>query len=246
MRDLIQECYPTHGVIGEEFPATRADAEFVWVLDPVDGTKSFVTGTYGFGTLVGLCQNGAPILGVLNQPVLNERWLGVRGCQTLLNGRPISTRRCAAVSTAALFTHDPLCPDALPPAETSAGYQKLMGSARFKRFSQDCIAYGVLAAGCADIVVEALQWPWDYIPLIPIVSGAGGALVGWDGSELMLDRSGPSKTSVVAVGDKDMLPEVVSMLGGDADESVGEAVSMLRALGFVTPRSARDHVPADG
>eukprot|EP01052_Picozoa_sp_SAG31_P035481 SAG31_NODE_4288_length_3377_cov_4.228493_2_plen_251_part_00 len=148
MRTLIEERYPDHGVVGEEYStsANAGTADYVWVLDPVDGTKSFISGTYGFGTLIGLCYRSVPVIGLLHQPILGERWLGVRGRETLFNGKPCRTRSCAEVGLATLFTHDPFATAVSDPSSSaSRGYTKLASVVRLKRYSMDCIAYGLVA-----------------------------------------------------------------------------------------------------
>lgn len=183
MRDIIARHFPDHGVIGEEFGAEREDAEFVWVLDPVDGTGAFVSGLPTFGTLISLCYRGRPVLGVINQPVLNERWIGVEGQGTLFNGQPIRVRPCERLDQATLFTTSI---EAFRTEADAAAYQRLAGTTRLRRFGCDCYAYGLLALGCADLVCETGLKVYDYMALAPVVTGAGGILTDWENRPVSL------------------------------------------------------------
>jgi inositol-phosphate phosphatase/L-galactose 1-phosphate phosphatase/histidinol-phosphatase len=186
MRNLISAAFPDHGIIGEEFPDTNTGAPFTWVLDPIDGTKSFITGKPSFGTLVSLAQDGVPILGLIDQPISRERWLGSTGRDSTLNGAPARTRPCPALSDAMLYTTSPY----LFPGDTEAGFQALRACVRHALFGGDCYSYGLLASGFADIVVEAGLKPYDYASLVPVVEGAGGVITGWDGEALTLASDG--------------------------------------------------------
>lgn len=186
MRALIAERMPEAGVFGEEMGAERADAEFVWVLDPIDGTKSFVTGKPLFGTLIGLVHEGTPIVGVLNQPVLNERWVGVAGRPSTFNGEPIRTRACATLADAWLYATTP----AMFEGADEAAWKRLAKAVKFPLYGADCYAYGMLAAGWTDLVAEAQLKPYDWCALVPIVEGAGGRITDWQGNALGLTPVG--------------------------------------------------------
>ena len=194
MRDLIRRRFPDHGVLGEEFGAADLDAEFVWVLDPIDGTKSFITGRPLFGTLIALLQAGRPILGIIDQSIIGERWQGVAGQPSTHNGRPISVRPCADLGQAVLFATSPRM---FGGGGLRQAYQRLEERVRLPMFGGDCYAYGLLAMGFADLVVEASLEPYDYMALIPVIAGAGGLLTDWSGAELTLDSAG----AVIAAGD---------------------------------------------
>jgi inositol-phosphate phosphatase/L-galactose 1-phosphate phosphatase/histidinol-phosphatase len=194
MRDLIRRRFPGHGILGEEYGATDLDAEFVWVLDPIDGTKSFITGRPLFGTLIALLHGGVPVLGVIDQSIIGERWLGVTGQASTHNGRPIAVRACAGLAQAALFVTSPRL---FETEGSRRAYQRLEDSVRLPMFGGDCYAYGLLAMGFADLVVEASLEPYDYMALIPVVTGAGGLLTDWSGAALTLDSAG----AVIAAGD---------------------------------------------
>jgi myo-inositol-1(or 4)-monophosphatase len=200
MRRLIGEAFPHHGVIGEEFGATAAGAEYVWVLDPIDGTKSFISGLPLWGTLIGLLHRGTPCYGLMNQPFTRERFFGDGRAAHWEGFRPdgaptkrrLRVRPCASLDHATLMTTSPkLIPEPFRPR-----YEALEAKTRLTRYGGDCYAYCVLAAGHVDLVVEAGLNAYDIVALIPIVEGAGGIVTSWDGGD-------PSKGgAIVAAGDK--------------------------------------------
>lgn len=208
MRELIRAAYPGHGILGEEHGDEALDAEFVWVLDPIDGTKSFITGRPLFGTLIALAHAGRPVLGIIDQAILRERWVGVAGEAAAWNGRPIRARPCPRVEDAVLFTTSPLLFD--PGAEREA-YERVQARVRLPMFGGDCYAYGLLAAGYADLVVEAGLAPYDFMALAPVVEGAGGRATDWQGRPLALSSSG----QVLAAGDARAHAAAAALLGGD-------------------------------
>ncbi|HXP96716.1 MAG TPA: histidinol-phosphatase [Telmatospirillum sp.] len=193
MRQLIEQANPDHGIFGEEYGAVRTDAEWVWVLDPVDGTKAFITGKPSFGTLIALLHKGTPVLGIIDQPILDERWLGVAGRETTLNGEPIHVRSCPELRLAALYATAP----EMFTGDDQIAWAALRSRVKLPRYGADCYAYGLLAAGYVDLVVEASLQPYDYLPLVAIIEGAGGLLTDWQGHRLGLDSDG----RVVAAGD---------------------------------------------
>ena len=193
LRALIETRFPEHGILGEEHGSRRTDAERVWVLDPIDGTKSFISGVPLFGTLIALAERGTPVLGVIDQPISRERWIGARGHKSTLNGAPISTRACPTLAAAALFATSP---DMFRGADAE-GFQRLKGAVKLARFGGDCYAYGLLAAGFIDLVVEAGLKPYDYAALAPVIAGAGGSMTDWSGKPLGLGSDG----RVLACGD---------------------------------------------
>ena len=187
MRALIEEAHPDHGILGEEFDFVRTDAEYAWVLDPIDGTKAFVTGMPVFGTLIALLREGRPILGIINQPVTHERWVGVAGRRTTLNGRPISTSRTARLADAAHYaTH----PSMFCQGEDWTKVKSLLAEVKSSRYGGDCYAYGLLAAGFIDLVTEARLKIYDFMALIPVIEGAGGVITDWNGQQLTGDSDG--------------------------------------------------------
>lgn len=208
MRALLRERFPEHGIWGEEFGPDRADAEYLWVLDPIDGTRAFVTGRPLFGTLIGLLHRGVPVLGMIDQPATGERWTGVASRPTRFRsplGGVAGCRPCAALAEAELSCTSP---DMFEPADRP-GFERLRGAARRVTWGGDCYAYGLLALGLVDVVAEATMKPWDWAALVPVVEGAGGRVTGWAGERLTLESDG----RVLAVGDPALLAEAVALLG---------------------------------
>lgn len=173
LRAMIGQTFPGHGILGEEFGSERTDAECVWVLDPIDGTRAFIGGLPTWGTLIGLSRNGVPVRGMMHQPYLAERFTG-DGRSARLRApsgeRTLRTRRCADLAQAILATTDPRLFAAGAEAER---FRSLEGQVRMSRYGADCYAYCMLAAGQIDLVVEAGLKPYDIVALIPIVEGAG-------------------------------------------------------------------------
>ena len=194
MRAIIEAEYPDHGIIGEEMGDLRPDAEFVWVLDPIDGTQSFITGKPIFGTLIGLARDGAPILGVIDQSILGERWTGAAGRPTTFNGEEIHTRDCARLADAWL---DATSPEIFGGGDDWAAFKRLRNDVKHPGYGADCYAYGLLASGFIDLVAEAGLKPYDFTALAPIVEGAGGKITDWAGARLTLRSDG----RVLAAGD---------------------------------------------
>ena len=208
MREMIKERFPDHGIVGEEYGRENENAEFVWVLDPIDGTKSFIAGLPLFGILIALLHNGRPVVGVIDQPYARERWVGVEGKPTTLNGKEIHTRPCPALKQAVLFsTADKLM---FVKPEEKRSFNALCSETKIERFSTDCYGYGLLAAGFGDIICETDLKLYDYAALVPVVTGAGGVMTDWAGNDLFdsPDRDGKA----LAVGDKRLLKEAVEVL----------------------------------
>ena len=193
MRALIAEHYPDHGILGEEHGSDRTDAEFVWVLDPIDGTKSFISGIPLFGTLIALLHEGRPVLGVIDQPISHERWRGLSGQPTTFNGKKIRARPCGALGAATLFAGSP---DQYRGKDADA-VARLIASVKLTRYNGDCYVYGLIASGFVDCVVEAGLKPYDFCAILPVIEGAGGVMTDWDGHNLGLASDG----RVVAAGD---------------------------------------------
>lgn len=186
MRALIAESYAAHGVLGEEHGATDTGADFVWVLDPIDGTKSFISGIPLFGVLIALLREGRPILGIIDQPISRERWLGRAGAPTTLNDAPVRVRPCPALDRAALFA---TAPDMFQ-GEDAMAFERLKRRVRLVRHGADCYAAGLLATGFVDLMVESTLKPYDYCALVPVIEGAGGTITDWAGRPLDLDSDG--------------------------------------------------------
>ena len=207
MRTLIRRSFPSHGIIGEEYGEERADAEYVWVLDPIDGTKSFISGMPAWGTLIALLRAGEPVFGMMNQPFIRERFSG-DGAKAHYRGpagaRDLRVRACAELAEAVLFTTSPLL--------MNAGDRELFGrveqTVRLSRYGGDCYAYCMLAAGHVDLVIETGLKPYDVLPLVPIIAGAGGVITTWDGGA----PNGGGR--IVAAGDKRLHAAALEMLRG--------------------------------
>lgn len=206
MRAIIEAERPDDGIIGEEYGRVREGARYVWVLDPIDGTRAFVAGRPLFGTLVALLDEGRPVLGVIDQPIIGDRWVGAERRPTLFNGQPASTRRCAAIAEARIGTTSPhaFC------AETFAAFDRLRSGVRDTLYGGDCHNYGLLASGHLDLVVEAGLQLYDFAALVPVIEGAGGRMTDWQGRSLGRDSDG----RVVAAGDASLIPAVLEKLGG--------------------------------
>lgn len=189
IRERIADRYPSHGIIGEEYGSEQVDAEWVWVVDPVDGTGAFVAGLPTFGTLIALVHDGTPVLGVLDQPILNDRWTGLSfsgvSGRTTHNSHAIHTSSTTNLEGSIGFATDPTMFD----STAQAAWRSLSTRLDRVRYGIDCYAYGLLASGFVDIVCEASLKSWDYMALPPIVRGAGGRMTDWDGSELTLASS---------------------------------------------------------
>ncbi len=186
LRERIELAWPSHGLLGEEYGATRMDAEYVWSIDPIDGTRSFISGWPLWGTLLALLRHGKPVLGVLDMPVLDERWIGHTSVGTTMNGLPCRTRACETLAAATLYT---TTPDMFSPDEWSR-FDRTSRDAYARRFGGDCYGYGMLAAGHIDAVVEANLMPYDYLAIAPVVEAAGGVMTDWEGRALGLDSGG--------------------------------------------------------
>ncbi|CAM5315908.1 histidinol-phosphatase OS=Afipia felis OX=1035 GN=hisN PE=3 SV=1 [Afipia felis] len=205
MRRMIKESFPQHGIVGEEFGNERPDAEYVWVLDPIDGTKSFISGMPIWGTLIALTHRGLPAYGMMHQPYIGERFSGDNGA-ALYQGRngkrKLSTRRCASLAEATLFTTSPR----LMNEADRAQFGKVEKEVRLSRYGGDCYSYCMLAAGHLDLVIETELNPHDVAALIPIVHGAGGIMTTWEGAGA--EKGG----RIVASGDKRLHETVLKML----------------------------------
>ena len=205
MRELIGEAYPGHGILGEEHGSERTDSEFVWVLDPIDGTRAFIAGKPTFSTLIALVRNGTPILGVIDQPVNGERWIGAAGMATRFNGDPVATRACPTLDHAILNTTSP---DLFDSADRPR-FERLAATTRETLYGGDGYAYGLVASGFIDLIVEADLKPYDFCALAPVVEGAGGIVTDWRGAKLTLDSEG----HIAAAGDAALHARAIGVLG---------------------------------
>ncbi len=186
LRERVAARFPAHGFVGEEFGATPARGALTWVVDPIDGTKSFVTGRPLFGTLVALLENGRAVLGVVDIPALDERWQGAAGIATTANGQPCRTSRVESLGDATLYATSPDMFD----AALGPRFERLSRAVRFRCFGGDCYAYALLASGHTDLVAEADMQPYDYLALVPVIEGAGGVVSDWQGRALGMESDG--------------------------------------------------------
>jgi myo-inositol-1(or 4)-monophosphatase len=206
MRRMIHARFPSHGVFGEEFGKTNAEAEFVWVLDPIDGTKSFISGVPLFGTLIALVHQGQPVLGCIHQPILEQLMIG-DGSITTLNGDVVKCRGTTQLSDATLVVCDWLSPGRY---QDGAAFERLCYRERIARTWGDCYGYLLLAAGWVDVALDPIMHPWDIAALIPVVRGAGGIITGWHGDEAF------HATSIVAAATNVLHGATLAALGATA------------------------------
>lgn len=192
LRELICQRFPSHGILGEEHGASGAGAELVWVLDPIDGTAPFIAGVPVFGTLIALAAAGQPLIGVMHLPVTRQRWEGVMGRDTKLNGHQVRARSCASLGQAILTSSNP---DFFSAAERPA-LDALRARTAWRIYGGCCMSYGLLAAGRTDVAIDTGFKVWDYAPFRPIIEGAGGVITDWHGQPLTL----ASGNQVLAAG----------------------------------------------
>lgn len=204
MRRFINEHCPGHGIKGEEFGDENLVADFVWVLDPIDGTKSFMTGKPLFGTLIALCYQGRAVVGVIDMPILDERFTATHCGGAQRNHAPINTRACPSLAQAALYATTPY----MFTGDAGEKFNQLVVQVKYPLFGADCYGYGLVASGFADMVVEAHLKPYDYLACGLIVTEAGGIAKDWQGRDLALD----SGDRVVVCGDPSLLPPSLAIL----------------------------------
>ncbi|PZU84356.1 MAG: histidinol-phosphatase [Chelatococcus sp.] len=207
MRHLIKRQFPAHGVLGEEFGNENIDAEYVWVLDPIDGTRAFISGIPVWGTLIGLMRSGSPVFGMMHQPFTGERYSG-DGRETRYEGpggpRKLRTRQLADLSAATLMTTTP----ALFKGGEAEAFARVESRVRLSRYGCDCYAYCMLASGHVDLVIESGLQPYDIVALIPIVEGAGGIVTSWEGG------SAAGGGRVVAAANRTLHEAALALLAG--------------------------------
>lgn len=204
MRAVLAAEAPDHGIIGEEHGAHRPGADLVWALDPIDGTKAFITGKPLFGTLIALVHQGKPILGLIDQPITGERWIGAAGRPTLFNDRPVRVRSCASLSLARLSTTG-------PQYFTEPGrraFDRIAARSKLLSYGGDCYQYGLIASGTVDLVIESGLKLYDFAALVPVIEGAGGLMTDWQGRPLDAASAG----EVLAAGDARVHAEALEEL----------------------------------
>ena len=201
MRELIMKEFPDHGILGEEFGNHLPEAEYQWILDPIDGTKSFICGTVTFGTLIALLKNGEPILGVINQPILHEYLIGDNKT-TELNGVQVQARECENIDKAVLLTTDHLN---IEKYQNLKNFENLMRKVKLYRQWGDCYGYYLLATGFADIMMDPIMSIWDSMALIPVIRGAGAIITDYQGND-------PVKGESIVAASKGIHEEVIKIL----------------------------------
>ncbi len=204
VREMVMQHYPQHGILGEEFPAHQVDAEFVWIVDPIDGTKYFMTGHPMFALLLGLAHEGEFVLGVIDQAITKERWLGANGVGSFYNGEAISTRKCSQLKQMIL---------ARPGYEWhTEGHDhiidKLWKSTHWSQWGVAPYDYGLLSSGHIDVIINAGPVVHDFAALSPIINNAGGLITDWHGQCLNVN----SPSHIIAIGNPEILPEVIELL----------------------------------
>jgi histidinol phosphatase-like enzyme (inositol monophosphatase family) len=203
LRKRILARFPDHGIIGEELGSERPDAEWVWVLDPIDGTKSFVSGVPLFGTLIGVLHRGEPVLGAIHQPILRELCIG-DGTTTTLNGRPVRVRDTTRLADAVVLASDTTT---AARHQDAAGWERLVSRARWVRTWGDCYGYLLVATGRADVMTDPIMSPWDLLPLVPVIRGAGGVVTDWQGND-------PVRATSTVAANSVLHPQVIECLNG--------------------------------
>lgn len=204
MRERIESAYPNHGIYGEEHGQENLGGANTWVLDPIDGTKSFITGMPTFGTLIAHLEHGVPVVGVVGIPAMDERWLGVAGKASLFNGYACRTSNCQSLSDANIYATSLDIFD----APGLAAFERVSERAAMRRFGGDCYTYGLLASGHVDAVIEMSLEPYDYMALVPVIEGAGGVITDWQGKPL---REG-SDGRVIAAASEALHAEILALV----------------------------------
>ncbi len=204
IRSLINNQYPDHGIIGEEFEGKNIDSEYIWVIDPIDGTRSFIAGHKDFGTLIALMHKAKPILGIINCPAHKERWIGINGMPTTLNDNIVSASNIKHIDNSYTFTSGLYFEDKF----FKKSFEKVIEKSKYYRFGGDCYMYGMLASGLIDIVLEDTLKVHDYMALVPVIEGAGGVVTDKKNQKITLQSDG----SLVATANQALHKEVIELI----------------------------------
>ena len=204
IRDEIRKNFPNHGILGEEYENENLDSEFIWVIDPIDGTRSYIAGHKDFGNLISLLHNNQPIIGIINCPAHNERWLGIKNVKTTCNGKSVLTSGIKKIENAYLFTsgvyfYEPFF---------RKGFETLKEKTKYFRLGGDCYMYGMLSSGLIDIVIEDTLKAHDYMALINVVEGAGGKISDKYGKPITLQSDG----SLIASSSHQLHNEIINII----------------------------------
>ena len=204
IRELINSKFPSHGILGEEYESFKIDSEFVWVIDPIDGTRSFIAGHKDFGTLIALLYKNKPVIGIINCPAHKERWVGIENQQTTLNNKLISTSSIKNIEESYMFTSGIYFDEPV----LRNGFEKIKNKSRYYRLGGDCYMYGMLASGLIDVVIEDTLKPHDYMALINVIEGAGGKVSDKFGNDININSDG----SLVASCNKSIHKDLISII----------------------------------
>jgi inositol-phosphate phosphatase/L-galactose 1-phosphate phosphatase/histidinol-phosphatase len=204
IRDQIRKSYPNHGILGEEYENENLNSEFIWVIDPIDGTRSYIAGHKDFGNLIALLHNNNPIIGIINCPAHNERWIGVKNTVTTCNGKEVITSGVKKIEDAYLFTsgvyfYEPFF---------KKGFETLKEKSKYFRLGGDCYMYGMLSSGLIDIVIEDTLKAHDYMALVNVVEGAGGKISDKYGKPINLKSDG----SLIASSSNILHDEIIKVI----------------------------------
>jgi len=204
IREEIAARFPEHGIFGEEFGKTNISADFTWIIDPIDGTRSFICGVPLFGMLLGVMHNGEAVAGLIRMPALGEVFAGARGVGATFNGEAIRCRPITRVDDARIYLNEA---SQLVEQEPER-LKRLMSAGKMRRFSNDCYSFALVASGRVDAVIEIGLQPYDYLPVAPVIEAAGGVMTDWQGAPLGLDSDG----KVIAAATKELHAELLKML----------------------------------
>jgi len=204
IRELISSKYPSHGILGEEYEQINTKAEFMWVIDPIDGTRSFIAGHKDFGTLIALLHNNKPIIGIINCPMHNERWLGITNKETTMNEEVVKTSNTNSVNKSYFCTSGLY----LENDHFKKSCDKIIKQTKYYRLGGDCYMYGMIASGLIDIVLEDTLKTHDYMALIPVIEGAGGIVTDKYGNPVTINSDG----SILATANKTLHDQIINII----------------------------------
>ena len=204
IREIIKNNYPEHGILGEEFDQTNIESEYIWVIDPIDGTRSFIAGHKDFGTLIALVYKKKPLIGIINCPMHNERWVGIIDKETKMNNKIVKTSNTTLINesyfcTSGLYLEDD---------HFKKSCDKIINKTKYYRLGGDCYMYGMIASGLIDIVLEDTLKVHDYMALIPVIEGAGGVVTDKYGSPVNINSEG----SIVASANKSLHNQIIDII----------------------------------
>ncbi len=204
IRELINKKYPSHGILGEEFDPQNIDSEFLWVIDPIDGTRSFIAGHKDFGTLIALVHKSKPIIGIINCPIHNERWIGIINEKTTMNDKAVKTSNTSSLNKSYFCTSGLY----LENDHFKKSCDKIIKQAKYYRLGGDCYMYGMIASGLIEIVLEDTLKTHDYMALIPVIEGAGGIVTDKHGNSVTINSEG----SILATANKTLHNQVIDII----------------------------------